>query len=336
MKCFICDTPVSEISNVYNDMAWNKSEFFSNLKIFHCEKCGLGFSNPSVSIEDLTTYYSLIYRAKNSPFYFDFNSKVQKRIRKSYPYANERSFSQILLARTFTNFDENDIFLDIGPGKGGAFAISKLILPSPKLYGIELTNGAAKYFKEKFNALTFSSLKEFNNSSNKAKIILMSHSLEHYQFSDLDDLFSDIIFALDDNGVIVIEVPHCDIRLHADIRGNDTPHTLFFSKNSLKLLLIKFGFEVLFIDTCCDLWKTTEQFEDIKETFLFSLKIKYKDSYNKLPIYVQNTIRSIVRSVYNVKKILKKEKGFYKTIPQHSYGGNRNCLRVIARKNKIN
>lgn len=336
MTCLICNSPISNNFHYYNDDAWNKSDIFSGLTINHCDQCGLGFVYPIINSGKINTYYSLIYRAKNSPFYFDFKKNNETRLPKSYPYANERSFSQILLARTFTNFDENDIFLDIGPGKGGAFAISKLILPSPKLYGIELTNGAAKYFKEKFNALTFSSLKEFNNSSNKAKIILMSHSLEHYQFSDLDDLFSDIIFALDDNGVIVIEVPHCDIRLHADIRGNDTPHTLFFSKNSLKLLLIKFGFEVLFIDTCCDLWKTTEQFEDIKETFLFSLKIKYKDSYNKLPIYVQNTIRSIVRSVYNVKKILKKEKGFYKTIPQHSYGGNRNCLRVIARKNKIN
>ena len=335
MTCFICNSPISDNTHNYNDDGWNKSDMFVGLTICHCDHCGIGFVNPDIPDEKINRYYSIVYRAKNSPFYFNFNKDKETRIPKSYSYANERSFSQISLARTFISFNENDIFLDIGPGKGGAFAISKLILPSPKLHGIELTNGAAEYFEKKFNALTFSSLKEFNNNSNKAKILLMSHSLEHYQFSNLDELFSDIKVALDDNGVIVIEVPHCDLRIHADIRGNDTPHTLFFSKDSLKLLLIKFGFEVLFIETCCDLWKTTDQFEDSKETFFNTLKIKHREYYNKLPINVQNTIRSLVRSVYNLKKSLNKEKGFYKTIPQHSYGGNRNCLRVIAKKNKI-
>lgn len=333
MNCFICNSPISNKFLSYNDDAWNKSDIFNGLSIYHCDHCGIGFVSPNISVEKINRYYSIVYRAKNSPFYFDFNKDFEVRIPKNYSYANERSFSQISLARVFTNFKENDIFLDIGPGKGGAFAISKLILPSPRLFGIELTDGASDYFDKKFSAVTYSSLKEFYNNSNKAKILLMSHSLEHYQFSDLEELLSDIKIALEDNGVIVIEVPHCDLRVHSDIRGNDTPHTLFFSKDSLKLLLIKFGFEVLFIDTCCDIWKTNAQFEVSNKTILNRIKAKYKDFYNKLPLSVQNTIRSLVRSVYKFKYNFYNDRGYYTSIPQHSYGGNRNCLRVIAKKN---
>lgn len=332
MNCINCGTAVSDKILAYNDMAWNKANIFSTLKLYHCEKCGLGFSFPLVSYEDLNTYYSEIYRAKNSPFYFDFGTKVLNKIPKSYPYANERSFSQILLARFFTDFKDGDIFLDIGPGKGGSFNFAKLLLVSPKLFGIELTVGAKEFFSKNFEAETYDSLKNYNKCQEKSKIILMSHSLEHYQISDLDNLFEEIKVALDDLGVIVIEVPHCDLRIHAEIRANDTPHTLFFSKQSLKLLLEKYGFEVLFMDTCGELWETKNQYEaSIKSTSVL-MKNRIRPLYNKMPLKIQNIIRSFVRLFYKLKNHNLLYNGYYSSLPQHTYGGNRNCLRVVAKK----
>lgn len=109
--------------------------------------------------------------------------------------------------------------------------MAKLILPSPKLFAIELIDGASKFFSKKFDAITYRSIKEFiNNTNEKAKILLMSHSLEHYQYTDLEETLLDIQNSLDEKGVVIIEVPHCDLRIHKHIRGNDTPHTIFLAK----------------------------------------------------------------------------------------------------------
>lgn len=145
MFCPICKYTVSNNIISYNDQGWNSSKTFEGLKLKYCEQCGFGFVDPVLSNEEVNNYYSQIYRAKNSPFYFNFNVNEDIRLSKSYQYGDERSFSQLVLARSFVNFNNNDIFLDIGPGKGGSFTMAKLILPSPKLFAIELTDGASKF-----------------------------------------------------------------------------------------------------------------------------------------------------------------------------------------------
>jgi hypothetical protein len=202
----------------------------------------------------------------------------------------------------------------------------------------EVSAGEAKeFFKKNFEVLTYDSLEEYNKCQKKAKIILMSHSLEHYQISDLDSLFSEIKFTLEDSGVIIIEVPHCDMRIHSEIRGNDTPHTLFFSKESLKLLLEKNGFDVLFIDTCGDQWQTEFEYDATINSTSNLIKKRIRPIYNNMPIKLQNLIRIFVRLFYHLRNSNFFRRGYYTSIPQHTYGGNRNCLRVVAKKylNKV-
>lgn len=330
--CLICSGKISDTTYKYHDHAWNKFEMFENLVIYHCENCGLGFTLPHLENEKLGEYYSKIYRSNNSPFYFDFSKDVPKYLKKSYPYAEERAFSQILMGRFFCDFKEGDSFLDIGPGKGGAYHFAGHLLPNPKLYAIELTEGAPAFFKKNFNVDTYPSLTDFINTGLKAKMLLMSHSLEHYQISDIEQLFNEFQMAIENNGVLVIEVPHCDIRIHAEIRGNDTPHLLFFSKQSLSQLLNKYGFEVLFIDTCGELIKSqTEHAHESRSTHNW-LKKKFRLQYNRAPIFFQNKIRSIVRRYYKIKIGNFLSHKYYLSYPQHTYGGNRNLLRVVAKK----
>jgi hypothetical protein len=47
----------------------------------------------------------------------------------------------------------------------------------------------------------------------------------------------------------VIEVPHVDFRVHKDLRYPDKPHTIFFSQDSLCRLLVKFGFDIKYLQT---------------------------------------------------------------------------------------
>ena len=48
----------------------------------------------------------------------------------------------------------------------------------------------------------------------------------------------------------MIEVPHVDFRIHQDVRDFDSPHMLFFSKESLGGILADAGYEVIFLATC--------------------------------------------------------------------------------------
>jgi hypothetical protein len=80
-----------------------------------------------------------------------------------------------------------------------------------------------------------------------AKIILLSHTLEHFRSTDLPTLLKTLKEVLDREGALVIEVPHVDFKLHKEIRFPDTPHTIFFSADSLRRLLKNYGFDIRYI-----------------------------------------------------------------------------------------
>ena len=162
----------------------------------------------------------------------------------------------------------------------------------------------------------------------------MSHFLEHYRLSDLTQLFNEIKSALDKDGVLIIEVPHCDMRIHSDVRNNDTPHLLFFSKDSLSLLLQKFGFQVLFIDTVGEEYATFEENNKIIYSKANVFKTRFKPMYNKTPKGLQNVIRSLVRVYYKIKSSRLLVDKYYPSLPQVTYGGNRDSLRVVAKISK--
>lgn len=319
MECPICNNEITKENIRYNDFAWNKYTLFSNLEIASCDICGFGFVKNKIDLEELGEYYSKFYRSKNSPFYFNFEKKINNRI--AIDYAGDRSFAQLTLARAFAKFNPHDIFLDIGPGKGGSLLFANHLFQSPQLYCIELTKGASEFFKLNHKATTFETLDRFITKGLQAKILLMSHSLEHYRVEDLTDLLIELKSSLVNDGVIVVEVPHCDIRIHREVRGNDTPHLLFFSMESLKKLFEKNGFEILFIDTVC------EFYENIELAKKRSLKRKYRGVYNKMPIELKNLLRLFVRSTIKLKSMFNK----HVKLSQYTYGGNRDTLRLVAR-----
>lgn len=336
LHCFVCFEKVSAENLPYNDIGWNQYKLFNNLKLYHCSSCGFGFSLPELSQERLNLFYEKEYRAKNSTFHLDFNkplkikgSKIRKKI------AGSRNFPQIVLARVFCKFDKGDHFLNIGPGEGGSFRMAKALLNQPSLHAIEKSEGAQEYYRKYFGVSSHDSLTDFIRIGKKAKILVMSHSLEHFRISDLNNLFIEISSLLDDDGVIIIEVPHVDLRVHANIRGADTPHLLFFSKQSLVGLLSKFNFDVLFADTCDEEYISNAQ-DQKKGLHSLSSKIKtpLKKIYNNAPISIQGLLRTLDRSMHFPKNYInaRSPQQSIGKFPQHSYGGNRVCLRVVAKK----
>ena len=230
------------------------------------------------------------------------------------------------MGRSFVTFNYGDTFLDLGAGGGESFVISKALFPNCSLHGIELAEGSHDYLKMHYGVNCHESLKDFNEGGKKAKIILMSHTLEHFRLSDLNSFFSQLKSSLSTDGIVIVEVPNQDYR-YGSSRWSVTPHLLFFTKFSISLLFENYGFNVLFNDTC-------GPFIDKKLNFkMSSLKYKLKIIFNRLGPRAQVIIRQIVRLYQrNIKSIftsLNKRKII--ALPWHSYGDERCCIRLVAK-----
>lgn len=236
--CPVCGYDCKVSSN-YKHWGWPDTTIFDGLLIITCDDCGFSFLENEIPCSQLSEFYEREYRKVSSPFYWDYGSTFE--IPRSLP---TRSTAQIYLATIFTEFLPGNIFLDIGPGPGDSLFSAGHILNKPKLIAIEPNQDSASYYDRNFGAKSIASLSDMSASGLKAKIILLSHSLEHFRHSDLPILFKAINEVLDVGGVIIIEVPNVDFRVHRHLRFPDTPHTVFFSKDSLCRLLIKSGYEI--------------------------------------------------------------------------------------------
>ena len=240
--CPICNSN-QNYYNKYQHWGWPGVNIFNNLEISSCSICGFSYVLDEPSPNDLNNFYEKFYRAESAPFYYNYNSRY---IETSTPPL--RSIAQIYAAMNHVNFYSGDVFLDIGPGPGDSFFAANKLLKAPKLISIEPNDGAKAYYKENFNVKSYDNFFQIkSNEEQKCKIILFSHSLEHFSVNDLTSTFNSIKEVIDiKNGILVIEVPHVDFRIHKEFRYPDTPHLLFFSKDSLIQLLKSNNFDI-----CC-------------------------------------------------------------------------------------
>jgi hypothetical protein len=220
------------------------------------------------------------------------------------------------------------LFVDLGPGIGHSFSAASFLLKSPTSVAIEMNNGLEKAYKRLFDIETYGTFNEFldNNNKRQVKILLLSHSLEHFKLSWLEKFLNELKSVIAGDGVILVEVPHVDMRIHSKWRFNDSPHFLFFSKESLMKLFESHGWRVLFCDTVGASWEpasaeyvdTPSKKKTVRRVLREYLGVLSK---NVLPAKIQEAIRKALRGKY----ILSSLPG-----PEFSYGGDRTCLRLVV------
>lgn len=120
---------------------------------------------------------------------------------------------------------------------------------------MEPSERAASALKRVYSTATFSSLTELSENKKMVDVILMSHNLEHFYIPCGDDLLAQIGQVMTPETGLIIEVPHVDMRKHSEIRLFDTPHFMFFSKESLRLLFESKGWDVLYCETCSSMYQ---------------------------------------------------------------------------------
>ncbi len=318
--CPICDISIILEPVPYLDPVWSSTKMFDGLSIEFCNLCGFGYSTPELDDDSVNHFYAEIYRGIGSPFFTNF-SAMSKPISHNY-----RSLSQLVLARHFVQFEMGDSFVDIGPGSGESFVSATSVLPDPKMLAVELSDGAPAAYKDIYGVDTFDNIENLALDVSNIKIILSSHSLEHFKLDDLQVFLINIKNALSPDGVFVAEVPHVDMRIHSQMRVGDSPHFLFFSKESLQKVLELSGFEVLFLESCGQKYNEwwIEQTENKQYSSLSSwFKDILRAGFAMFPMSIKRLIkRSYTR--LNVETINFDTNDF-------SYGGDRTCLRVVAR-----
>lgn len=314
--CPACGSRMRGSDQAYRNWAWPTFDAFNALSLAVCDTCGLGMAVPDLSDATLGAFYGTVFRAMEGHVYLNFN-------RPPVSFFSHRAVAQVSLASAYCTFEAGDTFLDIGAGEGTSFYAARALLPSPKLVAIELAKDAETYYRRNVGAAVHSSLDHFVAAKKHAKIILLSHSLEHYRPSDIDKLFHDINDALASDGVLLIEVPHVDLKDHPEERPGDAPHLLFFTIPALSSLLEKYDFEVLFIRTCGDHMHVPET-PDIE------------DKARRIRRWAVNAVRNILPNaiprVAKLAKLAVRPEHAFAAVATAAYGGHRDCLRVVARK----
>ena len=318
----ITDTPILP----YINQEFESSGLFLDLRVVYCGSCGFGYCAPDIDDELLNHFYSDVYREDGSPHVTNFQTLRKRRTH------DLRSLTQLILAHQFVEFNDGDVFLDIGPGWGNSFFSAQEVLTTPRMYAIEFKNAAAKAYERLYNVETFTGINALTDLGIRPKLILASHSLEHLSLHGLTSLLSELAELICPNGVLVAEVPLVDLRVAAESRGNDAPHLLFFTMESMRQLLENAGFEILFLQSCSRRREILHTIDDsVKKTAPVSLHLG-------IPGYIRSIMRqvlppSVKKIVYSVLEFNPSERFSQIDFSDSNfhYGGDRECLRVVAR-----
>jgi len=324
-KCFICGHPLSGGKYPYVNESYNGSlgELFKDLSIYVCQKCGFGFAFPLPSPKRLEEFYEQAYRSVNG------SHAHQVREPSSFSKYGLRGMSQLQLGRIFIQHPEKKLkILDIGSGPGDALLAAKAVFSHSELFAIEPDQYSHPFLKKlgvhvydfAINADRFSQMKQ------KFDIILCSHLIEHFNAQELIDIIRGLKNILENEGIIILEVPYVDIAKYRDKRGSDAPHLSFFSLQSLEKLLEK-EFKVLFCRCCGPLYL------DSYETMLKMKRVREdRKDVNQRGFLIKKGIRiPFIHKFLALKNKLSGE-NLYQIIGSDlfAYGEERLCIRAVV------
>jgi 2-polyprenyl-3-methyl-5-hydroxy-6-metoxy-1,4-benzoquinol methylase len=213
----------------------------SVLRIVKCKKCGLVYTNPRLSQNSLATLYNKVYFNSPNPLTLGYEDYVNdfKNIMKTF----EKRWTKI---EKYLGGPSK--ILDIGCAYG--FLLKCLKVKGHQPYGIDVSEYAVKYAKEKFGLnATNQPLREIKFPDNYFDVVTIWDVIEH--FTDPKSEILEIHRILKPNGILSIITPDSG-SLQAKIWGKKwveyvrpEEHLFFFSKSYLIDKLKSVGFEVI-------------------------------------------------------------------------------------------
>jgi SAM-dependent methyltransferase len=250
----------------------NKMKQGPQLQTAICKSCSLVFSLPKPSLADYNYFYENEYSKYYGSFTAQFNSNYKP------PYFN------YLIEKYQTS---KMSYLEIGPGKGQSLYYASQIFNHS--VGVEPSKDYFDFLSTKLNLNVIRNTgEEFLAETNKQfDVIGCFHLLEHV-YNPLDFL-EKCHFTLNENGLILIEVPN----IYKPFKDFENyflryVHLYNFSPTSLTYLLNLAKFEVVSIDTGSGDWRIPNNIFIIARKSMKSVKINQPEPYE-----YQNVLSSI-------------------------------------------
>jgi len=235
MKCPICNSNNNRQVFEKLSIGITSDSNFTNGEISNliCNDCGHVF-NESGARHKTTSFYTESYRLMDLSPESEF---------KFFSGKNSISYSDLRLSSLIENISLDHLgkILDIGCGKGNFLHRFSEKFPNWSLYGIEASQNALKFAKEKLpQAQLYEGLFTHDPFGEKFDLIVSLGVLEHLE--DPNTFLQQAIACLKEDGVFLFDIPNFKVN-PADLFVFD--HLNHFTKETLQNLLNKNNLEIL-------------------------------------------------------------------------------------------
>lgn len=226
--CEICGSPETEF--LFSAKDKNRRADERLFEIMRCRNCGVGFTVPKLSIEELATYYTREY------YSLDNNVRLEKALR---PYNRQR-------IQRIKRFLSTGKLLDIGAGTG--IFLRTAAEYGFKAEGLEISGEAARFGCETWGVdIRQGNLQETNLPPSTYDVVTLGHVYEHLH--EPRSVALKLYSTLKPGGLLVIAVPNFDsiqARLFRSAWFHlDIPRHLFhYSPSVLERILKETGFKI--------------------------------------------------------------------------------------------
>jgi len=270
MKCIICSNETKHLDDYKVGIDHDK-EYFGDLKINHCSACNFAFCNPMPDSKKLDSFYENIYRSSGRPHQMQLDSN----------YYNDQIFNYIQYISTFVDFNNITNVFDFGAGTGDLGYVLKKRFNHLKLSTIENDKFARKVLKDR----SYDIYDSFSEIEFSFDLIISTHCFEH--LTDLD-VINHLKNKSHNKTFLFIEVPNNNFDDLFLKRPYDSPHTIFFSKNSFHEIEKKYNMKAINISTAS--FSIEEDYKRMAKE-----KIFYKNWLpNKKSLSIKESIKKLV------------------------------------------
>jgi SAM-dependent methyltransferase len=226
VRCLLC--PGDEIRRLYPSLP----------KVLRCENCGLVFLHPQPDIAFLKQHYGEKYFTSRSSVEVGYDNYLRDEENI------KRSFRRRLKAIE-RYFEKPGKLLDVGCAAGFFLAVARERGWDP--HGVEISDFAASYAQKQGFDVLKGTLEEYPATAASFDLVTLWDVLEHLK--DPKESLKRIHSLLKPGGHLVLTTPAIDSWTNRIFRDKwmgfkDLEHLFFFSRETLKGLLVQCGFKV--------------------------------------------------------------------------------------------
>ena len=264
-KCPVCSSENKEIifTQTFNEiLGISLDKFEQNIVI--CKDCGMIYTTPFITDEELNSYYSKMSNYEHTQYEDNYSTEDKNKSKRQFEY----------IKKFIKNHKK---VLEIGCATG--YLLSLFKQDGFDVFGLEPSAKNKQIAKENYDVeIETRFLDKDGLDGREFDIVILSHVVEHLKYPA--DIFKNIRNILSNNGLLFIETPDIDQFDEMDLYQFSFEHINYFNLCSTKNLLQGCAFELVdstifqngknvapFYPTLGTLWKKSEKSFELENCY---------------------------------------------------------------------